>query len=327
MIQEQQESTKNALRQGGRWLRIGVLTLTTVGPIVNSLVGRMRSCTQGLREGSMEQVEASSKAARSVQAETMRRLDDFTTTSRRAAAEQAKQLQRQARQLREQARVLRKALRKETEQRRQLQKVVTQLQKAGVDWSGAAWKRGGALTDMIAAQSGKLSQEVIERSNELSHNLTERGQQLVQVGRKQDRTFWTVFGFSVGLVAAATVTILLIRKRIEQQETGEDEQIVLPQHQNWAENASSNGRPVGEILHIEGNIEGNGATPGNVEVASVTMPEEATFVGFISTKYYYPRELFRDRYPTLNNEITLDDLIFFLSEEDAQAQGFSREQE
>lgn len=323
MIQEQQESKQSALRQGGRWLRIGILTLTTVGPIVNSLVGRIRSRTQELREGSMEQVEASSKAARGVQAEAMRRLDDFTTTSRQAAAEQAKQLQLQARQLREQARVLRKALRKEAEQRRQLQKVVKQLQKAGVDWSGAAWKRGGALTDMIAAQSGKLSQEMIERSNELSHNLTERGQQLVQVGRKQDKTFWTVFGFSVGLVAAATATYLMIRKRITQLETEEDEQIVLPQNQDWNVNTSSNGRPVGEILHIEG----NGAAPGNVEVVSVTMPEEATFVGFISTKHYYPRELFRDRYPTLNNEVTLDDLIFFLTEEDAQEQGFSREKE
>ncbi len=322
MIQEQQASTKSALRQGGRWLRIAILTLTTAGPIVNSLVRRMRQRTQRLRDVSVVQMGANQEAARNVQTEAMRRVGDFTSTGRRAATEQVKQLQLQARLLREQARVLRKALRKEAEQRRQLQKLVRQVQKAGVDWSGEARKRGEALTGRISAQRGKLTQEVIGRSSELTHNLRDRGQQLVPGGRQRDRTFWTVFGFSVGLVAATTATILLLRRRIAQQEAEEDEQFELPQHQIWSASASSNSRPAGEILHVDA----NGAVPANVEAVSVTVPEDAAYIGFISTKYYYPLELFRDRYPTLNDEMTMDDLIFFLTEEEALEQGFSQEQ-
>jgi hypothetical protein len=315
MIQEQQAQTKSALQQGGRWLRIGILTLTTVGPIVNSLVGRMRQRSQGLRVGNMEQMEAGQEAARNIQTEALRRLDDFPATSRRVAAEQAHLLQKQAQQLQEQARVLRKALRKEAEQRQQLQKLVKQVQKAGVDWSGEVLKRSEDLTGVIAAQSGKLSQGVIERGSELTHNLTERGQQLVQVGRKQDRTFWTVFGFSMGLVAATTATFLLIRRRMAQQETEEDEQFELPQSQIL--NVSNNSRPTGEILHMVGNE----TAPASVEVVSVTVPEDAAYVGFISTKLYYPRELFRDQYSRLKDEVTVEDLIYFLTEE----QGFRRE--
>jgi hypothetical protein len=322
MNQTQQEQAQSTLRQGGRWLRIGILTLTTVGPIINSLVGRIQQRRERLNSG-IEQVEARQEVARNVQTEALRRLDDFTVTSRRVAAEQAQQLQKQARQLREQARILRKALRREAEQRRQLQKLVKQMQKTGAGWSGEVLKRGEDLTGMLAAQSGKISREVIERSNEFTQNLTERGQQLVQGGRKQNRTFWSVFGFSVGLVAAATATFLLIRRRMIQHAAEEDEHFELPETQEWS--ASGNGRPAGEILHIDGN-EMTVETMETVEVDNITVPEEAAYVGFISTKLYFPREHFREQYAALNDEVAMDDLIYFLTEEDAQEQGFSRKE-
>jgi hypothetical protein len=316
---QQEQQQQSSLQQSSRWLRIGILTLTTLGPIVTNLVERMRQRQQqrGSNMVEVEGIEVRQEAARNVQAEALRRLDDFTATSRRMAMEQAQQLQKQARQLREQARVLRKALRTEAEQRRELRKLVRRVQMTGADWSGEVLKRGEGLTGLIAAQSEKISQEVIEKSGELTQNLAERGQQLVQAGRSQDRRFWSVVGFSVGLFAAATTAFVVVRRRMVQQQSEEEEQIELTLQENWEPGA--NGRPAGEILVMDE----QGVTPVAAEAVSIDVPEEAAYVGIISTKRYIPKELFREQAAT--GEAARDDLVYFHTEEEAQEQGFQRE--
>src|SRR5438132_7405448 len=71
----------NFVQKGGRWLRVATLTLTTVGPVVNMLLERLRQRSLVLRE----QAEEMQAHARSSQDAALDRLDDFTTATRKSA--------------------------------------------------------------------------------------------------------------------------------------------------------------------------------------------------------------------------------------------------
>lgn len=345
---------KGVVQQGSRWLRVGVLTLTTVGPIVNTFITRMR------------QQAATAQAEQQVEDEQRSEQSGLTSLSRQLVAEQVRQLQKQARHWQKQAKHLRKALRHESKQRRRLNKMVQQLQRAGIDWGQEMLKRSEGLTEDLVAQGSKFSQDWLERGGEVTHNLAERGgelsQDLVKRGSKLSRdltergselsqdlvkrgskltrdltergselsqdlvkrggnllqptrqrksTFWTVFGFSLGVVVAAVVTYLFVRKRIVQQLPGQEEQIELPpQEHDW--NGSHKSQPAGEIRHIDS--EGAAvATLQAVGTQQVEVPADAAFVGVVASKTYYP----------LETPVDSKDVIYFSSEEEAQAEGFT----
>jgi hypothetical protein len=280
----------------------------------------------------------------------------LTPLSRKLVAEQARQLQMQARYWQMQAKHLRKALRHESKQRRRLNKMVQQLQKAGVDWGQEMLKRSEGLTGDLVSQGSKLSQDWLERGGELSQDLVKRGgkltrdltergsdlsqdlvkrgsklshdladrgselsQDLVKRGsnlllpaRQRKSTFWTVFGFSLGVVVAAAVTYLFVRKRIVQQLPGQEQQIELPPREHdW--NGTHKSQPAGEIRHIDS----EGATVATLQAVGtqqqVEVPADAAFVGVVASKTYYP----------LETPVDSKDVIYFSSEEEAQAEGFT----
>ena len=101
------------------------------------------------------------------------------------------------------------------------------------------------------------------------------------------------------------------RQVVRQQETEEDQSIELPQSGNW-NGAPNVGRPVGEILLVD-DIGTAVATLPVVDVEKMQHPEDAVFVGIASTRFYYPVD-------TLLEEV---DLVYFISEEEARAQGFA----
>ncbi len=322
---------KNVLKEGNRWMRVGVLALTTAGPIVNTIMERLRQRSQSHRVQAEDMLENGHSQA--TQATVLDRLDELTLLGRQRVAEQAQQLQKQAQQWRSQAHQLRKALRKESRERRKLNKTIKRLRETGVDWSQDLLKRGEELTEGLVVQGGKLSHDLIERGGrvtqdfvkrgdqvrpdlvkrggEFSHDLAERSEHLLQQRRKRNSTFWTIFGFSFGLVAAAIVTYFLVRKRIVQQEVEPEEHIELPQDRDL--HVSSMNRPAGEIHHLH-NDGTSVATLQTVDVKEdVEAPADATFVGVESTKRYYPVE----------TVLEAKDLVYFASEEEAKAQGFS----
>ena len=381
-------STKqtNAVQNGARWVRVGVMAFTTVAPVVNMLLERMRQAQlrqqeqqlESEQEAEIEQIEA----AEDEQENAPRSLVELTAMSRQIAAAQAQQLRKQAHQWQVQAKHLRKALRKESKQRRRLNKMVKRLQAAGVDWSQEMLKRSEGLTGDLVAQGSKVSQDFLERGSKLTqdwtergselssdllkrggelsqdwlergskasrtltkrgskltrdltergselsqdllkrgsdvtHDLMERGETLLQPVRQRKSTFWTVFGFSVGMVAAAIVTYLFVRKRLVQQLSGENSQIELPPRESaWNGNGIGATKPGGEIHHIDS----NGATVATLQSVGTQQeqqqeaPADAAFVGVISTKTYYPIEV----------SVTAKDLIYFASEEEAQEEGFT----
>jgi hypothetical protein len=329
---------KEIVQQGSRWLRVGVLTITTVGPIVNTFIARMR------QQAATAQQAAYSQAEQLLEDEKASEQSRLAPISRELVAEQARQLQKQARHWQMQAKHLRKALRHESKQRRRLNKMVRQLRKAGVDWGQEMLKRSDDLTGGLVSQGSKLSQDWLERGgkvtrdltergsdlsqdlvkrggklshdladrgSELSQDLVKRGSNLLQPARQRKSTFWTAFGFSLGVVVAAVVTYLFVRKRIMQQLPGQEQQIELPPREHdW--NGSHNSQPAGEIRRLES----DGVTVATLRAVGtqqVAVPDDAAFVGVVASKTYYP----------LETPIDSKDVIYFSSEEEAQAEGFT----
>ncbi len=302
-----------------RWLDVAMLTSTLISPFVNALLKQLRQ-----REQSSQSAQ---KNAQTTQPDIRQRLEELTLESQKWVAEQAQQLRKQARQLQAQSRQLRKALRRETRQRR---KLFAQIRKSGVGRGQNLLKRrqnltegfverGGKITQDLVALGGKAAQELTERSGKFSHalakrsgkvtrDLTERGGNLLEPLRKRDRNFWTLVGFFAGLLVAGITTYLLVRRRMVQQQI-EDEHIELPESESWS---SPESRPVGEIRQLDQ----LGATVATLEVVGVDkteQPPDVAFVGVVSTKQYYP----------ITTPLEAQDLVYFPSEEEARAQGFT----
>ena len=220
----------------------------------------------------------------------------------------------------------------DTTQRVGMNTTIKQLSTAGRGWSYGLLKRGEGVAENVASQSGKFTHNLLERSGQVTRDLTERGgqvthvlaergDQLLQPFRKRSGTFWTIFGFSIGMVAAAVITFVLLRKRLGNQMADEEGHIELPQDQNL--NGASNrgqgqpGKPSGEILHLdkEGSSVATLQTVGVDIAKAVEVSANAAFVGVVSTKRYYPLEKAPGE--------SAQDIIYFASEDEAKAQGYS----
>jgi hypothetical protein len=304
--------TPDVLQQGGRWLRVGILTLTMAGPALNSLLAWMRQRSQEVNTHSADLQESAHDASSAAR----QQIDDFTRASRQRMAAQVSYLQQQAGQVSSQTAQLRAALRREKRQRRELDRMLSQLRAAGINWSQELLKRGEDVTEDLLAQGGKISSDLLERGSEVSHELVARGEQLLRGGRRRNGAFWTILGFSAGLVAAASATYLLIRSRLLRRQTEQDGQIELPPNQALQGRAPG-ARPAGTIRHIDG--AGNSVTslqqPGNAE-QNAAVPADAAFVGVVRTKQYFP-------ITAIIEGVEAEDVVFFTSEEEAQSEGFS----
>src|SRR5436190_13609868 len=234
---------------------------------------------------------------------------------------QVKQLQKrsrkQAKQLQKQSRQLRKSLRREARKRRMywtmfrvlLLNSRKYLQNRGENMPAGLVERRGKVTQNALDLGGKTTQDLAVRSGGFTQELAKRGQRLLEPVRKRDRTFWSIVGFSVGLLAAGTITYQLIRRRAAQMEPEQDEHIELPQSNSWN---GSGGRPAGEISYIDQ----GGASVATLEIVDLEtngQPADAAFVGVNSTKLYY----------SIDTELEPKDLVYFSTEEEARAQGFT----
>ncbi|MEO8973598.1 MAG: hypothetical protein ABI406_18570 [Ktedonobacteraceae bacterium] len=178
MNTKNQDMGNNGNNRGGwsRWLRVGLLTFSMAGPIINTFLNQIRNRSRILRE----QAEGLPDTARAIQAASAQRLDELSQSSRTQAARQTQLLRTQARQLQMQAQQLQKALREEAKQRQKLQKLQKQLRKSRMALRKDLLKRGEALTGDLIGQGGKLSHELLERGGKVTHDLTERGSQATQ---------------------------------------------------------------------------------------------------------------------------------------------------
>jgi flagellar basal body-associated protein FliL len=326
------ENTNNE-RKGSRWLRLGVLTFTLAGPLVNTIVERVRERSQVVRD---KQTQAPQEETQSLT--VRRRLDQLALESRQLLVEQTKQLH----QLQSQAFRLRKTLRKNAKQQR---KLVKRLRKSSAKWRQNMLKRGGQvteevvergkealeastrmtqdltrrgsrLTEELAERSSKATQKIARQGSKIAEDLVERGEQLLHPERKRNRNFWAMIGFGVGLVAAAVTTYLFVRRRVlQQQEAEASDPIELLRNESW-NGTTDTGRPAGEILLVD-DIGTAVATLPVIDVEQMQRPDDAVFVGVASTRFYYP----------VDTPLEEKDLVYFVSEEEARTQGFTAAQQ
>lgn len=294
-------TTEEAVQRGRagrtRWLRTAMFTYTVVGPAIRAwLRRRANESSQAIATAA----QALPEIAQSRQADFRERLEELSRESRQRAVEQAQQLRAQAEQFQKQARQLRKALRKEAKQRR---KLLGQMRDSGLEWGQDLLKRGEQLTEELAERGEEVTQDLAKRGRKLA----KQSQKLLKPVKEQDRAVWMIAGFGVGLVIAGAITYRLVRGRALRQALEEEEAIELPESETWTVET----HPAGEIVHVDQN--GTMVTTlETVTVADAEKPDNAAFVGVISTQSYYP----------VDTELEPTDLIYFLSEEEAQAQGF-----
>lgn len=317
-MSSEQAEQKELLQGKSRWLRASFFAVTVVGPMVGNLLTRLRQ----QQKTANKQSQVLSEKAQSFQDSALQRLDQITQLGRQRTVDQIKTLQSQSHDLQTQVKHLRKSLRRELKQRSKLAK---KLRESSLDWNKELLQRSedlredllersGKLTHDLSERSGKLTQTLVERGGQLTQDLTERGEQLLQQRRKPGRAT-SIVGFGLGIVSAGAITYLLIRRKTAQLQVMEqNQQIELPQSDRL--NGSSYQRPSGEIIQLE--RDGSPvATLSAVEVETTEsqIPANAAFVGNVQTMRYYP----------LGTELKDAEVVYFASEEDARAQGFSLE--
>ncbi len=148
---------------------------------------------------------------------------------------------------------------------------------------------------------------------------------------EQDRSFWIAFSFGIGLATAGIVTFFWWQRRFQQQE---DETLIqLPSDQEGLVGDVGDARVGGTIVAVGADAteevlqEGDAAAEDTQDEDTVSTETlvanaltNATFVGVVDTKRYYPLETPLDQLTAENGEVA--DVVYFTSEEDAQSQGY-----
>ena len=221
----------NLRKNARRWVRVGVVTLTTLGPVINVVSSRLRERTRKLQQ-------------------------DAVTRGQETLTQSQKQLLTVGASL------------SDTLTELKSNPYSQELLKRGSELSGMLAEQGGKLSHDLAERSSKARQVVVERGSDLARDLTERGSKAShELAKQSQRTtrevsrrtrraaqqaqrdliragsqvreqatspdyaarFWSICGFIVGLISAITAAYFFIRRRI-QSNTNDDNAYQLSNH-------------------------------------------------------------------------------------------------
>ncbi|GHO86685.1 hypothetical protein [Dictyobacter formicarum] len=292
---------KNIFQSAGRWVRVGVLSASTLAPMVGAAVERIRAQQQAEQAAAdirnADRKEKVAAFATDVQSDLQDRLQSIGAS---------------------------------------LADVLEDLRERSANQD--MLKRANELTEDFLERSNKFSQALAERGSEFSHELGKRSRKAQQNIAEQERSFWIALGFGCGLTAASIVTFVLVRRRLRDAKVANDSSIQLSYDANRSRIHVS--QPRGEIHAIssktsypeshpfdevemiadhDGPVSDKSAT--ELAESAQSTPTDATFVGLASTKKYYPVETPLDQLGTADGEPM--DVIYFSSEKEAQTQGFT----
>ncbi|HTI15250.1 MAG TPA: hypothetical protein VL461_11890 [Dictyobacter sp.] len=265
-------SKENAL---GRWLRVGALSLSVLGPSINILTSRLRTHIEA-EEALSALHKAQEEAAEAADAVQGGREDlpDFQERLQSLGFALADVL----------------AELRETpygqEIARRSGNLVEELKTRGDVLSQTVAEQRNQLARDLAKRGSQLTHDLAERSGEFSQALSQRGRKVTQDLIEQERSFWVAFGFGIGLTAAGIVTYVLWYRRLKQQNE-EGPAIQIPS--------------VEELL--DSGQTGNGV-----------VPQHAHLVGVVHTMRYYPAETSLDQL-TADGEQSVDVIYFASKEE------------
>jgi hypothetical protein len=197
-------------------------------------------------------------------------------------------------------------------------------------------RRSQQVAKDLNRRSQQVAKELNRRSQKVAKELNKRSQQATRQISERSGTFWVISGFVVGLSAAGIAAYLLIRQRVRQQQQLEAEQS-YPVSQNGYLNihtssvqAKDTGSTTGPIVHqptapslVEENVPAIAVADqeDRVPVIAQAIPSNAVFVGIVGTRRYYP--ISTPLQQLAASEAGKNDVIYFTTEEEAQAQGYT----
>jgi len=331
---------KRTIRDASRWLRVGFLALTVFGPVVNSLTARMRELADA-RQNRAANTSAPDYESGYVEPTPMKpalsasllELKDrpYTQEMLRRSEELAEELRHRGITL---SQVLTARGGKVTHDLAELSSDLTRdLVERGNKTSRELLKRSEKAARKLAQQGRKTSKTLDRRSERLAKELTLRGERIAKelnerghaLGRdlaQRNDIRLTVMGFGVGLVAAAIGAYVFVTRRV-QQHVAQDQHILLSLNGHFdtsrgsmvTEDRPAEPREVKEETLVAVLLE----EPSSPEAEQIA-PVDATLLGVVSTKRYYPLETPLDQILTPHEEEV--GIVYFHSEDEAKAQGY-----
>ena len=238
---------KKIMQEASRWLRVGFLTISVLGPVINTLSSRLRNRTETLRAEaakrgtavySQSQERLTTAGASLVESlntlkeqpyskELLRRgsnlTEDLTDRSSKLSQVVSKRGEQVGRDLAERgSKATQVVVDRSNDVLQELversEKASQELAKRSEQVSKEITKRGAKISKEVTKRSQKAAREVTKRSQKAQRELAKRTEQLTQPNNRQNSPFWAVFSFSMGLTAAGVAAYLLIRKRLQQNE-------------------------------------------------------------------------------------------------------------
>lgn len=160
----------------------------------------------------------------------------------------------------------------------------------------AAWQ--------LHKQGRQLGRNLANQKDLAAHKLRKRGRSLTQNLNMRNDRLWQILGFLAGLLLAGGVTYWWMKRAFRHVENDEERQIELQQHE-----------PLNDVRGYRSGTIRYGRQSGTAVATKPGTSAEAIhrFVGVLSTRQYYPIELQPDA----------NDLVFFTSEDEARAEGFT----
>ena len=298
---------RNLSQEMRRWLRVATFTLTALGPVINILGKRMRDRAETHTETHQEEA-----AARRANLDPQEQLILLGTNLAEALAE--------------------------LRTRRYKRKLV---------------KRGEKMAEELVDRGRKLSRTMIESGSDISQELFKRGKKArrgwsrsrarmtnelrkrkaSQTPASRSPIFWLALILSAGLTTAGIALYLYMQRRRQQQETDENQPIELSQNDRWDGNAPKEQMsmaPVApdiqepSITAAESDASSLPAVDeSQSESAEQTLPENATVIGVVSTRLYYPIEVPLEQLTLPEDETDIVTVVYFTSEDEEQARGFT----
>lgn len=337
------EKQKN-VQDASRWLRIGVLSLTVLGPIINTIIARLNEQARIMREASMKQGLTLADGQEKLQAVSTTITDALSDLKEHPYTQEV--LKRSSDLTEQSSKLLGRGTGIARDLAGRSTDATRELTQRGTQATLALAERSTEVARELADRSSDVSQELLKRSNKVAKQVSKSGErvakQVTQNISEQPGVFWTVLGFSVGLTAAGVAAYFLIRKRI-QDKAVENQSYQLAQngHLNGGTNTpkvqpTNSARTATPQAPTGPQAQPVQPTQASVAIADVAQqaepivanaatkqehPTDAAFLGVASTKRYYPVETPLDQLETPND--TPLDVIYFSSEEEAKAQGFT----
>ncbi|HEU5229316.1 MAG TPA: hypothetical protein VFU49_15980 [Ktedonobacteraceae bacterium] len=150
----------------------------------------------------------------------------------------------------------------------------------------------------------------------------------LQTRALRSNKFWLPFALSAGLTTAGIAIYRYMQLRRQQQEASENQPIELLPHDRWNGNSLKEQISMAQVAPgtPEPPIPSTSSLPlvgkSRNQPVRQTIPEDATVIGVVSSRLYYPIEVPLEQLAS-SEDADIVTVVYFSSEDEAQARGFT----